>query len=137
MPTPTLMGAEVKRKEDPRLVTGHSTYVSDVAVPGLHHVAFVRSPHPHARIRGIDASAARGRPGVRLVLTGEDIRRHCAPVPLGGGGEGGGGENPENAGRRHYPLSIGRVRHVGEAVAAVVATSAEAAVDAAGAVVVD
>ncbi len=137
MPTPSLMGAAVKRKEDPRLITGTSTYVGDIAVPGLHHVAFVRSPHAHARIRGIDASAALRRPGVRLVLTGEDVRRHCAPLPLGGGGEGGGAANPENVGRQHYALSLDHVRHAGEAVAAVVATSEAVAFDAVADVRVD
>ena len=54
-----MMGAQVKRKEDPRLITGAShVYVADIRLPGLHHVAFVRSPHAHARIRGIDAAAA-------------------------------------------------------------------------------
>jgi carbon-monoxide dehydrogenase large subunit len=137
MPTPSLMGAAVKRKEDPRLVTGTSTYVGDVSVPGLHHVAFVRSPHAHARIRSIDASAALRRPGVRLVLTGEDARRHCVPLPMGGGGEGGGGASPDNLGRKHYALSLDRVRYVGEAVAAVVATSAVVAADAVADVVVE
>src|SRR5438552_3221512 len=135
MATPRLMGAEVKRKEDPRLVTGRSTYVTDVSLPGMHHVAFVRSPHAHARIRGIDASAALRRPGVFRVVTGADIRAHCARIPLAGGGEGGGG--PDQAGRMHYPLSVGRVRHVGEAVAAVIATSEVLAVDAAADVRVD
>ncbi|MDR7483675.1 MAG: hypothetical protein QN203_14350, partial [Armatimonadota bacterium] len=64
-----LMGAEVKRKEDPRLVTGRSAYVGDITVPNLHHVVFVRSPHAHARIRGIDVAAALRRPGVRAVFT--------------------------------------------------------------------
>ncbi|PYM82917.1 MAG: carbon monoxide dehydrogenase, partial [Candidatus Rokuibacteriota bacterium] len=136
MATPRLMGAEVKRKEDPRLVTGRSTYVTDVSLPGMHHVAFVRSPHAHARIRGIDASAALRRPGVFRVVTGADIRAHCARIPLAGGGEGGGG-GPDQAGRMHYPLSVGRVRHVGEAVAAVIATSEVLAVDAAADVRVD
>ena len=120
MATPRLMGAEVKRKEDPRLVTGTSAYVADVAPAGTQHVAFVRSPHAHARIRSIDAAAARALPGVRAVVTGEDIRRHCQPVPLGSGGEGG-GDSAVSVGRQHYPLSVGRVRYVGEPVAAVVA----------------
>lgn len=135
--TPRLMGAEVKRKEDPRLVTGTSTYVTDVTLPGMHYVAFVRSPHAHARIRAVDTAAARRRPGVRAVVTGEDLRPHAAPLPLGGGGEGGGGASAENVGRKHYPLSVGRVRYVGEAVAAVVATTEAGAVDAAAEVVVD
>jgi len=134
-----LMGAEVKRKEDPRLITGTSAYVSDISLPGLHHVAFVRSPHPHARIRGIDAAAARRRPGVVLVVTGQDIQAHCAAIPLATSpsAEGGGSTGPATVGRQHYPLSIGVVRHVGEAVAAVVATSEAAAIDAVGDVIVD
>ncbi|MGH7323395.1 MAG: xanthine dehydrogenase family protein molybdopterin-binding subunit, partial [Candidatus Rokuibacteriota bacterium] len=103
-----------------------------------HYVAFVRSPHAHARIRSIDTSAARRLPGVRLVLTGRDLRGHCAPIPLdSSSSEGGGSANPDNVGRKHYPLSIDRVRHVGEAVAAVVAVSEEVAVDGAAAVVVE
>src|SRR6267143_2760606 len=135
--TPRLMGAEVKRKEDPRLVTGASAYVGDVTVPGLHYVAFVRSPHAHARVRKIDAKAALKRPGVVRVVTGEDLRAHVQQIPLGGpSAEGGGGAKTE-AGRKHFPLSIGRVRHVGEPVAAVIATSEAAAVDGAQDVVVD
>ncbi len=129
------MGAEVKRKEDPRLVTGASSYVGDIALPGMCHVAFVRSPYAHARIRGIDVAAARRRPGVRAVVTGRDIAPHCGPLPFGGAGEGGAGT--ATGGRRHSPLSIDRVRHAGEAVAAVVAESPELAADAAQDVVVD
>ena len=140
MPGPTkMMGAVVKRKEDPRLVTGTSAYVSDIGVSGLCHVAFVRSPHPHARVGRIDASAALARPGVRLVLTGRDLVGRCVPLPVeaGGSAEGGGGANPGNVGRKHYALSTDRVRAVGEAVAAVVATSEAVAVDAAGDVQVE
>src|SRR5262245_65625862 len=86
-----LMGAVVKRKEDARLITGTALYVTDVAVPGMCHVAFVRSPHAHARIRGIDGTAALRRPGVRLVLTGVDMKKHSQPLPpLASTGEGGG-----------------------------------------------
>ena len=52
-----LLGAHVKRKEDPRLITGVSQYVADIAMPGMQHVAFVRSPHAHARVRGIKSAA--------------------------------------------------------------------------------
>ncbi len=130
-----LVGAEVKRKEDPRLVTGAAAYVGDIVVPGLHHVVFFRSPHAHARVRGIDTAAARRQPGVRAVFTGRDIQGHCAPLPLGGGGEG--GEAAAAPRRTHLALSLDRVRHVGEAVAAVVATSEAAARDAADLVQVD
>jgi carbon-monoxide dehydrogenase large subunit len=131
-----LMGAEVRRKEDPRLITGASLYTGDVALPGLRHVAFVRSPHAHARIRGIDATAARRCPGVVAVVTGEDLRRHCGPVPADQASAEG-GEGAAAIGRTHYPLSIDRVRYVGEAVAAVIADSPAAAADAAGEVLVD
>jgi carbon-monoxide dehydrogenase large subunit len=131
------MGAEVRRKEDPRLITGTASYVGDIVLPGMYHVAFVRSPHAHARIRRIDTGAARRRAGVRAVVTGEELKALCAPIPLGGGGEGGGGASPDNVGRKHYPLSIDRVRHVGEAVVAVIAATEAEAVDAAADVVVD
>ncbi|MBI2206344.1 MAG: molybdopterin-dependent oxidoreductase [Candidatus Rokubacteria bacterium] len=131
-----LMGAEVKRKEDPRLITGASSYVGDITVPGLHHVVFVRSPHAHARIRSIDASAALKRPGVRAVLTGRDIQGKFPGLPLGGASTEGGGETT-TGGRRHLALSLERVRHAGEAVAAVVATTEAIARDAADDVSVD
>lgn len=131
------MGAEVKRKEDPRLITGTSTYVGDLALPGMHYVAFVRSPHAHARVRRIDAAPALRRPGVYKVVTGNDIRKLCAALPVAGAGEGGSGDASANLGRKHYPLSVDRVRHVGEAIAAVIAASEEIAVDAAADVIVD
>src|SRR5262250_2359440 len=132
-----LLGAQVKRKEDPRLITGTSQYVADIAMTGLLHVAFVRSPHAHARIRGIDGSAAMRRPGVVAVVTGRDLKPHCVPLPIATASAEGGGEAKTEVGRQHYPLSVDRVRHVGEAVAAVVGTSAEAAADGAAAVAVD
>src|SRR5262252_5734907 len=135
--TPRLMGAQVKRKEDPRLVTGTSTYVGDLNIPGLHYVAFVRSPHAHAKVGKIDATAAAQRPGVFKVVTGEDIRGRCKPIPLGGPSAEGGGAGETSIGRTHFPLSIGRVRYVGEPVAAVIATSEAAAVDAAAEVAVE
>jgi carbon-monoxide dehydrogenase large subunit len=131
-----MMGAQVKRKEDPRLITGTSTYTGDLSLPGLHHVAFVRSPHAHARIRGIDVSAASRRPGVVAVVTGADLKPHCGPVPVDqASSEGGSGES--SIGRKHYALSIDRVRYVGEIVAAVVATTEAVAVDAVADVAVD
>jgi carbon-monoxide dehydrogenase large subunit len=129
------MGAEIKRKEDPRLITGASAYVGDITLPGLHHVAFVRSPHAHARIRRIDATAALRRPGVRAVFTGRDIEGRCAPLPLGGGGEGGAATAAPK--RAHLALSLDRVRYVGEAVAAIVAESESVARDAVDDVVVE
>ena len=66
------VGRPMKRKEDPRLITGSSRYVDDVRLPEMHHAAFVRSPHAHAKINSIDVSKALAAPGVVAVLTGED-----------------------------------------------------------------
>jgi carbon-monoxide dehydrogenase large subunit len=132
----TMMGAEVKRKEDPRLIRGAGTYVGDLKLPGMLHVAVVRSPHAHAAIRGIDAAAALRIPGVVAVVTGRDLLDSLDSLPLAGSGEGGDGAH-SFAGRTRYTLAVERARHVGEAVAAVVAESYEAAVDAAQAVEVD
>ncbi len=68
-----LFGAKVRRREDARLVTGRGRYVADIALPGLLHVAVARSPHAHARIVGVDADAARRRPGVVRVLLPADV----------------------------------------------------------------
>ncbi len=137
MATPRLMGAEVKRKEDPRLITGSSTYVTDISLPGMHYVAFVRSPHAHAKIGKIDTAKAARRPGVFRVVTGQDIIKLCAPLPVGGASAEGGSGGGARLGRQHHALSVGRVLHVGEAVAAVIATTEAAAVDAAADVLVD
>jgi aerobic carbon-monoxide dehydrogenase large subunit len=67
------MGNSVPRKEDPTLLTGHSNFTDDIRLPGMLHMAFLRSPHAHARITSIDASAARERPGVVAVFTSEDL----------------------------------------------------------------
>ena len=131
-----LMGAEVKRKEDPRMITGTSTYVTDVVLPGMLWVAFVRSPHAHAKIKKIDARAALKVPGVRMVVTGDDIRTLARPIPPASASAEG-GESTGAPGRQHYALSIERVRHVGEAVAAVIAESDYAAHDGVEAVQVD
>jgi carbon-monoxide dehydrogenase large subunit len=117
----SIMGTRVVRTEDPRLLTVGGTYVADVRAPeliGAAHVTFVRSPLAHALITGVDASAARGEPGVVAVLTAEDLDDLRPPPPDdGGGGEGGpvavGGPFSE-------PLLAGeRVRYFGEPVAIV------------------
>ncbi|HMB85635.1 MAG TPA: molybdopterin cofactor-binding domain-containing protein [Methylomirabilota bacterium] len=132
-----LLGAHVKRKEDPRLITGTSQYVGDVAMPGMQHVAFVRSPHAHARVRGIKAGAALKVPGVVAVVTGQDLRPHVSPIPVAQASAEGGEVSEVKVGRQHYPLSVDRVRYVGEPVAAVIGLSPEAAMDGVGAVEVD
>jgi aerobic carbon-monoxide dehydrogenase large subunit len=132
----SLIGARVRRKEDPRLITGTGQYVGDLKLPGMHHVAFVRSPYPHARIRGIDSAAALALPGVVAVVDGRELTGAYGPLPFGGG------EGADQAGEAkrpfsHYAISVDRVRHTGEIVAAVIATSPAAAADGAAEVLVD
>ena len=80
-----MMGARVKRKEDPRLITGSSTYVDDLRLQGLGHLAILRSIYGHATITGIDTSAAKALPGVIAVYTGEEFKGFTGPMPHGGG----------------------------------------------------
>ncbi|MBX6773103.1 MAG: xanthine dehydrogenase family protein molybdopterin-binding subunit, partial [Chloroflexi bacterium] len=76
-----IFGAAVKRREDPRLITGRAVYTDDVKLPNLAYVAFVRSPHAHARIVRIDASRARIAPGVIAVVTGRDLAGKVGNIP--------------------------------------------------------
>ena len=139
-----MVGAEVRRKEDPRLITGSSTYVDDLKIAGMANVALVRSPHPHARIRSIDVSAALEMPGVIAAITGDELAQFCGSLAAAAG-EGGSGEEANYEQREDeaeaspaiWPLARGKVRYVGEAVAAVVAESRYQAEDAAEAVEVD
>ena len=126
----SMVGASVKRKEDPGLITGVGKYVGDIKLPGMGQVAFVRSPYAHARILSVDTEAALAREGVVAVITGEDLRGQYEPVPVAGG-------DHALANYSHLALSVDRVRHVGEVVAAIIATSAEIAEDAIDDVVVE
>jgi carbon-monoxide dehydrogenase large subunit len=130
------VGARVKRKEDPRLITGASTYVDDLQLPGMVHLALVRSQYAHATIRSIDTSAAAAAPGVVRVYTGDDLKRLGPPIPGEGGGEGGAAAG-DSKGIVRYALATERVRFLGEAVAAVVATDPYAARDAAALIQVE
>jgi len=119
------LGARVKRREDPRLITGTATYVDDLQLPGLLHIVLVRSPHAHAKIAAIEIERARAAPGVVAVWTGGDIRARCGPLPVGS-------RLKDMKVPKRYPLVIdGVVRHVGDPVAAVVATHLLLARDAA------
>jgi aerobic carbon-monoxide dehydrogenase large subunit len=111
------------RKEDPRLLTGRGRYVADIALPGLLHVALLRSPHAHARIRHIDASRARAHRGVVDVVTFADLGGAGRALPMVP-------PHPALRGRNFAPLAGDRARFVGEPVAAVVAESRYAAEDA-------
>ncbi|HEY9056270.1 MAG TPA: xanthine dehydrogenase family protein molybdopterin-binding subunit, partial [Aurantimonas sp.] len=68
------IGAKVLRKEDRRFITGRGRYVDDMSVPGMKYAAFVRSPHAHAKITGIDKAGAEAMPGVIGILTGEQLQ---------------------------------------------------------------
>jgi carbon-monoxide dehydrogenase large subunit len=128
------MGARVKRKEDPRLITGRSTYVDDLRLSDVGHVAIVRSTQGHARILGIDTVAAEGLPGVIAVITSAGLLSLAEPMPHGG--EGGG--IPSGMKPIKTPiLATDRVRHVGQAIAVVVATDPYIAQDAADLIEVD
>jgi carbon-monoxide dehydrogenase large subunit len=78
---PTLFGSAIKRREDPRLITGAATYVDDVKLPGLTYAAILRSPYAHARITAINLSEARKAAGVIAVYTGFDFKDRVVPVP--------------------------------------------------------
>jgi carbon-monoxide dehydrogenase large subunit len=138
------VGKPIPRKEDRRLITGRGRFSDDFSLPGQVYAAMVRSPYPHARILSIDPSEALASPGVLAVMTGQDILDEAlAPIPHSpvpstkfdmkltapGGGKPFVGP--------HYLLPNDKARHVGEAVAMVVAETAAQAADAAEKVLVD
>jgi aerobic carbon-monoxide dehydrogenase large subunit len=126
------VGRALKRKEDPRLITGRATYVDDLSLPGTLFVAIVRSPEAHARIVSIDTSAAKERSGVDAVFTGEDMADLAAPCPMLWVPPGVEVHVPE-----HWPLARGKVGYVGQAVAVVLGRDKYAVVDAAEDVIVE
>src|SRR5436190_5555460 len=114
----------VRRREDPRLITGAGQFVDDLRVPGCLHAAMLRSPHAHARIRAIDVSAAQKAPGVVGVFTGADLGPANAPLPIYA-------PHPAlSAPCRIRPLANGVVRFVGQPFIAVVADDIYHAFDA-------
>jgi carbon-monoxide dehydrogenase large subunit len=127
------IGKPLRRREDVRFVRGQGLYVDDVTLPGLAWCAFVRSPHAHARIASLSTRTAAARPGVLLTLTADDWAKAghgeltvVHPMPFGDG-------RPMNAAPRPA-FARGKVHHVGDIVAAVVAETRFAAEDAADAV---
>jgi len=130
------IGARVLRKEDLRFITGRGRYTDDVDRPGQAYAYFVRSPHAHARIQGVDKSAASAAPGVLAVLDGDDVAAAgWGGLPCGWMIHSRDG-SPMNVGP-HPVLAQGKVRYVGDHVAVVVAETYEQAKDAAEQVVVD
>ncbi|MGE0310591.1 MAG: xanthine dehydrogenase family protein molybdopterin-binding subunit [Lautropia sp.] len=129
-------GQAVHRVEDESLLVGKGRYTDDFHPDGGAVIAFLRSPHPSARIASIDASAARSMPGVHAVYLGDDlVAAGVKPVPGVAGFNKPDGSPGATPPRR--PLAAGVVHHVGEAVAAVVAVSRDLARDALEAIVVD
>ena len=131
----TETGRSRRRVEDQRFLTGQGRYVADTDLPGALHAAFLRAPHAHARIRSIDADAARAMPGVRAVLAGADLVAEglgTMPCPFPQSVVG----NTLIVPPRHA-LAVDAVRHVGECVALVVADTPAEARDAAEAIAVD
>src|SRR5579864_728314 len=115
---PNMLGLPIKRGEDPRLVSGSGAYLEDLALPGLVHLVFARSPHAHARIGRIDTTAARQMPGVLAVITAADVDA-TLPTDLPGDWP----PFEENHPPPNKILARGKVRYVGDPVVAVVATS--------------
>jgi aerobic carbon-monoxide dehydrogenase large subunit len=129
------IGQSVRRKEDPKFLTGRGRYVSDMVLARQSHAVFLYSPYAHADIKSIDTSGAEAAPGVIAVLTGADY--------VGDGMGPTGGVMPEDMGgppghrTMHMPLAVDRVRFVGERVAVVIAESEDQARDAAEHVIID
>jgi carbon-monoxide dehydrogenase large subunit len=122
------LGAPLLRNEDPRLLTGRALFVDDLDLPGMVHVAFLRSTQAHARLLSVDTSRAKARPGVFGVYVAEDLGDYWQPGPLLV-------PPPPVEGavfhqRTQVPLAKGKVRHLGEPIAVVVAATRYLAEDA-------
>ena len=122
------VGKSIRRIEDPKFLRGRGGYIADRALPGMLHVALVKSPYAHARITNIDTSEAEALPGVRAVITGAQAAELCDPLPDFG---------PDPANHTWRVLAHEKVRYVGEGVVAVVAESRYIAEDGASLVIVD
>jgi carbon-monoxide dehydrogenase large subunit len=126
--TERLFGKSIKRREDPRFITGRGQYVDDVKLPGMTYASFVRSPHAHARLRRIDATRAKASPGVIAVYSGQDVQVGGLPC---------GWMLPDIKVPVRPVFASGKVRYVGEPVAVVIGDSPYAARDGAEAVNVE
>src|SRR5437763_11914245 len=125
------VGQARKRKEDARLITGRTTWTDNLVLPGMLHLAFVRSPVSHAKLRSVDVGAARSAPGVIAVFTGRDFAEEQGSIPCAWP------VTPDMVNPGHPSLAVEEVNHVGEAVAVIVARSKAAAQDAVELVDVD
>ncbi|MGA7873333.1 MAG: xanthine dehydrogenase family protein molybdopterin-binding subunit [Candidatus Binatus sp.] len=118
---PKFVGERIKRREDPRLVSGQGIYVDDVRLPGMLSAVILRSPYAHAKLSSIDVSKARALPGVIAVLTGNDLKDKMGSLPC---------VAPADHVPFHPVLAQAKVRYVGEGVAVAVATDSYIAQDA-------
>jgi carbon-monoxide dehydrogenase large subunit len=121
------------RKEDARLLTGRTTWTENIALPGMLHMAILRSPHAHAKITRVDTSAALGEPNVIAAFSGADVAERQGSMPCVWPAT----TNDDIIVPNYPPLAVGEVRHVGEPVAVVVARDRASAVDALEAIDVD
>ncbi|GIV96944.1 MAG: aldehyde dehydrogenase [Herpetosiphonaceae bacterium] len=126
-----LFGAAIKRREDPKLITGQGNYIEDINLPGMLHAAILRSPFAHARIKRIDTEKAKSHPGVVAVYTGKDMES-LNPLPCAW--QAGGVKNNVNTPRA---LAIDEVHFTGDGVAVVIAEDRYAAEDALALIEVD
>ncbi|MBI3953985.1 MAG: xanthine dehydrogenase family protein, partial [Chloroflexi bacterium] len=118
------VGSRIKRREDPRLITGTGTFVEDITPPGTLYMALARSPHAHARLRRVNVREALQHPGVIAALTGPEVQQIADSVPCLV-------SFPDMKTPKSPLLAVGKVRHVGDPVAALVASDRAAAVEAA------
>jgi aerobic carbon-monoxide dehydrogenase large subunit len=119
------------RKEDERLITGQTNWTDNIRLPGMLHVAFLRSPYAHARITSVNVSAARTEPGVIAAYCGADFAAEQGSLPCAWP------VTPDIVIPAHPPMAVDEVRYVGEAVACVVARDRYAAADALAAIEID
>src|SRR3989337_1963508 len=123
MPISKFVGARIKRREDPSLIRVLGRFVDDVRLPGMLHVAILRSPHAHAKIKNLDTDTARRHPGVVAVFTGAELRDQIGALPTTA-------DNPTLRIPKHYVLAVDKVCYVGDGMAAVVAEDRYTARDA-------
>ena len=130
------IGQSIKRVEDKRFTTGHGRYTDDIVLPNMTYAQIIRSPYAHARINSVDTKAAAAHPGVVAIFTGKDIAEAgINGVPCGWQVDF---KNGDTMNEPPHPLLVAdKVRHVGDAVAIVIAETREAAKDAAELVEVD
>src|SRR5262245_56818758 len=129
--TMKMVGQAIKRREDPQLITGQGSFLDDIKLAGMLHAAILRSPYAHAKINSIDTSRAAALPGVVAVFTGEDMM-DINPLPCAW--RAGRVQNNVNTPRA---LAVGKVMHVGDGVAMVVAENRYIARDALDLIEVD